>query len=162
MRLLCVLAALALAAAARPGPAPFTPPPAPTRWVTDTAGFIRENTRESLDARLQSYERETGHQVIVWIGRTTGKYPLEDWATRTFNTWGIGRKDRNDGVALFVFSEDRKLRIAVGLGLEDVLTNAICARIVLQIAVPTFRAAEPDGAIVATVDARLEHLSRAE
>lgn len=85
---------------------------------------------------------------------------MEDWATRTFNAWRIGRKDINDGVALFVFSEDRKLRIEVGLGLEQVLTNAVAARIIREVAVPKLRAGDQDGAIAATVDALLKALER--
>ena len=142
--------------------APFTPPPTPTRWVTDTAGFITKDTARSLDARLQRYERATGHQVIVWIGRTTGGHPLEDWATRTFNAWGIGRKNVNDGVALFVFSEDRKLRIEVGLGLENVLTSANAARIIAEISVPKLRRGDRDGAVAATVEALLKALDRTD
>ena len=159
MRLPSTLAGLALLIAWSAA-AQFTPPPAPTHWVTDTAAFITEKTRRSLDARLQKYERDTGHQVIVWIGRTTGGHVLEDWATRTFNAWGIGRKQYNDGVALFVFSEDRKLRIEVGLGLEKVLTNAVAARILSEVAVPRLKAGDRDGAIAATVDALLKSLDR--
>ena len=40
-------------------------PPVPTRWVTDEAGFLSEGTRRSLDARLEAYDKQTGHQVLV-------------------------------------------------------------------------------------------------
>jgi uncharacterized protein len=151
-------AALVLAAASIALAAAFTAPPAPTRWVTDTAGFISENTRRALDARLENYERDTGRQVIVWIGRTTGDEPLEDWAARTFLAWGIGKKGKDDGAALFVFAQDRRLRIEVGYGLEDVLPDVIASRIIQEQAVPPLRAGDPDAAITATVGAILERL----
>jgi uncharacterized protein len=147
-----VLGAASIALAA------FTPPPAPTRWATDTAGFISEDTRRALDTRLENYERDTGRQVIVWIGRTTGDEALEDWAARTFLAWGIGKKGKDDGVALFVFSQDRKLRIEVGYGLEDVLPDVVASRIIQEVAVPRLRAGDPNGAITATVGAVLERV----
>ena len=69
-------------------------PPAPSRWLTDTAGFLSAQTRASLDARLQAYEASTKHQVIVYIGDTTGGVPIEDWAVRAV------RKDPNVQVCL--------------------------------------------------------------
>src|ERR1035437_6169294 len=81
-------------------------PPAPTQWVTDTAGFLSAQTRESLNARLQQYEAATKHQVIVYIGDTTGGVPIEDWAVRAYKGWGIGRKGMDDGLALFIMARD--------------------------------------------------------
>lgn len=136
----------------------FQPPPPPTRWVTDTAGFISEDTRRALDARLQQYERDTGRQVVVWIGQSTGDEPLESWAVRTFDAWNLGRAGEDDGVAIFVFAQDRKLRIEVGYGLEGDLPDAYASRIIQETAVPRLRAGDPDGAIDATVSAVLSRL----
>lgn len=135
--------------------ASFQPPPAPARWVTDTVGFLSEPTRRALDARLERYERDTGRQVIVWIGESTGDVPLEEWAARTFEAWGIGGKGRDDGAALFVFAKDRRLRIEVGYGLEPVVPDAIASRLIQQEAIPRLRAGDPDGAVSATVGALL-------
>ncbi|KFA93614.1 TPM domain-containing protein [Archangium violaceum] len=135
--------------------ASFQPPPAPERWVTDTVGFLSEPTRRALDARLERYERDTGRQVIVWIGESTGDVPLEEWAARTFEAWGIGGKGRDDGAALFVFAKDRRLRIEVGYGLEPVVPDAIASRLIQQEAIPRLRAGDPDGAVSATAGALL-------
>ena len=62
----------------------LTVPPAPTRWVTDSAGFLSSETRTGIDARLEAYEKRTGHQVVVWIGDTLGGAPLDEWAVKTF------------------------------------------------------------------------------
>ena len=56
--------------------------PAPSRWATDHAGFIREETRAKLDGELEAYERATGHQVILWIGESLDGDSLEDFAAR--------------------------------------------------------------------------------
>jgi len=121
-------------------------PPPPTRHVTDQVGLVTPATREALDARLAAFEARSGHQVVVWIGETLGGVALEDWTARTFAAWGIGRAGRDDGVALFVLARDRRLRIEVGYGLESLLPDAACARIVRAMG-ERLRAGDPDSAL---------------
>ncbi|MGA9521705.1 MAG: TPM domain-containing protein, partial [Myxococcaceae bacterium] len=109
-------------------------------------------------ARLQAYERDTGHQVIVWTGRTTGDVPLEEWAVRTFEAWGVGSKKLDDGLALFLFSEDRRIRIEVGYGLEGVIPDAIASRVINEVAVPALRAGDPDAAVVGSINDLLQRI----
>jgi len=142
---LCLLAGrLSFAAAAVP--------PAPTHFVTDEANFISPATRQSLEQKLERYQGQTGHQIIVWIGFTTGDTPLEDWAAETFKAWRVGRKGIDDGLALFVFSADRKIRVEVGYGLEGVVTDLKASRVIQERIAPRLRTGDHDGAIVAGVD----------
>jgi uncharacterized protein len=146
-----VLAGVALV----PSGAQAAVPPVPTRWVTDAAGFLSEGARQSLDARLEAYDRQTGHQVLVWIGRTTGGEPVEDFSVAAFKAWRPGRKGIDDGVVLFILSEDRKVRIEVGYGLEGQVPDAIASRIIREAIVPRLQADDRDGAVTAGVDALL-------
>src|SRR5689334_150277 len=92
-------------------------PPTPTSYVSDDAQALSASTRESLDRRLARYQKEHGHQVIVWIGRTTGGVPIEQFAVAAFEQWKIGDARLDDGLAVFVMVEDRAIRIEVGYGL---------------------------------------------
>jgi uncharacterized protein len=130
-------------------------PSSPTRWVTDTAGLLSAQTRDSLDARLQAYEKETGHQIIVWIGTTTGDTQLEDWTIHAFTAWKVGRKGLDDGLALFLFTQDHKARIEVGYGLEPVMTDARASRIIRDDIVPNMRQGDGDAAVTSAIDAIL-------
>jgi uncharacterized protein len=141
---LAILAALAAA-----------PPPAPTRWVEDHAGFVSTTARDALDARLAAYERATGHQVVVWIGKTLDGAPLADWAVRTFAAWQLGRKGVDDGVAIFILADDRAIDIEVGYGLEDKVPDAIASRIIREVMTPRLRAGDHDGAMTVGADAVL-------
>ncbi|MDQ2817288.1 MAG: TPM domain-containing protein [Candidatus Eremiobacteraeota bacterium] len=130
-------------------------PPSPQTWVTDNAGLLSASARQSLDERLATYERSSGHQVIVWIGQTTGDAPLEDWTSRAFSTWKIGRKKLDDGLALFVFTRDHKVRIEVGYGLEGQLTDATASRIIRNDIAPRLKAGDADGALASGVSAMI-------
>jgi uncharacterized protein len=150
------LAVLAVVAAAPlSSPPAASPPPAPTRWVEDHAGLISPAARDALDARLEAYERSTGHQVVVWIGTTLAGAPLDDWAVRTFAAWKLGRKGQDDGIAVFLFAADRAIDIEVGYGLEDKVPDATAARIIHDVMAPRLGAGDRDGAVTVGADAVL-------
>jgi uncharacterized protein len=130
-----------------------TPIPAsPTEWVTDTANFLSPEAVRSLDARLAAYEQATGHQLIVYIALTTGDDPIEDWAVHAFAKWKVGRKGLDDGLALFIMSQDHKMRIEVGYGLEAVVPDAIASRVINEVMAPRIQAGHNDDAVTAAID----------
>jgi uncharacterized protein len=141
------------------GAADLKIPASPDRWVTDTAGFLTPATAQALDHQLEIYEKETGHQILVYIGKTTDGYPIEEFATRAFQAWKVGRKGLDDGLVLFIMAEDRRVRIEVGYGLEPVVPDIIAGRIINDIMVPRIRAGDQDGAVRDAVAAILQTIS---
>jgi uncharacterized protein len=127
-------------------------PESPVRWVTDTAGFMPPAAASDLDRRLEAYQQQTGHQLLVYIGRTTGGVPIEDWAVRAFERWQVGRKGIDDGLILFIMAEDRRLRFEVGYGLEDEVPDAIAFRIINETLTPGIRAGDVGGAVTAAME----------
>jgi uncharacterized protein len=148
-----LLALLAAPAARAHAETPI--PAAPTRWVTDVAGFLSPQKAQALDERLGRYATDTGHQVLVYVDRTTGGVPIEDWAARAFARWKVGRKGIDDGLVLFIFGDDRHLRLEVGYGLEPQVTDLIASHIISDRIVPRIRAGDRDGAVEAGVSAIL-------
>jgi uncharacterized protein len=134
-------------------------PPSPAQWATDTAGFLSPAVLETVNARLRAYSEREGHQVLVYIGRTMGAYSIEEFAVKTFAAWKVGRKGLDDGLVLFIMAEDRKIRIEVGYGLEDKVTDARASQVVDGILAPRLRAGDQDGAVPAAVEALLGFIS---
>ena len=128
-------------------------PEAPSQWVTDTAGFMSHSAAGALNARLEEYERSTGHQLLVYIGQTTGDAPIEDWAVRAFAKWKVGKKGIDDGLVLFIMAADRKLRFEVGYGLEGVVPDIVAGRVINDVIVPRVQAGDRDSAVTAGMDA---------
>ena len=153
MRAAALLVVLAGVSAARLNAAETPIPPPPARWVTDTANFMSPGARSSLDSRLAAYGQSTGHQLIVYIGQTTGDAPIDDWAVRAFERWKVGRKGIDDGLVLFIMAADRKLRIEVGYGLEAQVPDAIASRVINDVIVPRIQAGDRDGAVTSGMDA---------
>jgi uncharacterized protein len=135
-------------------------PEAPTQWVTDTANFLSPAAVSTLNERLRQYEKTTGHQVIVYIAPTTGNTPIEDWAVRAFAKWKVGRKGLNDGLALFIMPQDRRLRIEVGYGLEPIVPDAIASRVINEVMVPRIQAGQRDEAVTAGIDSLIKVIDK--
>jgi uncharacterized protein len=127
-------------------------PPPPSTWVTDTAGFLTPPTVDALNARLGAYQATTGHQILVYVAATTGDTPTEEWTERAFARWKVGRKGIDDGLVMFVFPTDHKVRIEVGYGLEQTVPDAIASRIIRNIVTPKLRDGQPDQAVISGVD----------
>lgn len=139
--------------------ADFNIPPTPDRYVTDNAGVLSNATHTSLENQLHAYETLTGHQIVVWIGQTTGDVPLETWTGETADHWKIGRRGLDDGAVLFIFMQDHKARIEVGYGLESKLTDADSYRIIQNEIRPRMRAGDVDAAVTGGVAAMLTTIS---
>lgn len=120
--------------------------------VNDVAGIIPQPLRERLESRLQDLERRTGAQVAVLVVDSLDGDTIEDFAVRVFQTWKLGRRDVNDGALLLVARQERRMRIEVGYGLEDRLTDARSRQILDDFIRPHFR----DGNFGAGVEAGLD------
>jgi uncharacterized protein len=158
-----VLAALlyvasATAQAPAPTATPGAAPPAPVDHFTDYAAFVAPAAAQRLDARLARFEAQTGHQFVVVIFK---EMPVLDppadslrvFTLRTADAWGVGRKGADDGVVLFVFVKERKLRLEVGRGLGRVLTNEVCQRIVDEKITPALHRGDAGDGLEAGIDA---------
>ncbi len=146
--LLLLVAALAAAA-----PAAARDVPVLTGRVNDTAGMLPGAARESVEARLAELEKSTGAQVAVLTIASLEGEPLEDYALKVAQTWGLGRKGVDDGALLLVARDDRKMRIEVGYGLEAKLTDVACKRILDDVVRPAFRDGDFGRGVSAGVDA---------
>lgn len=134
-------------------------PPTPDHYVTDNAAALSSTMRTALESELRTYEQQSGHQVIVWIGQTTGEVPLEDWTSEAGHRWKIGHKGKDDGVILFWFMKDHKVRIEVGYGAEGKLPDATAKQIVDDDIVPKMKAGDVDDAVRAGVESVIAVLS---
>jgi len=130
----------------------LVPVPPLTRHVVDQAGLLQPAQAEDLDRRLWQFEKTHGSQIAVLIVTTTQPESIEQYSIRVFDAWHLGRKQQNDGILILVATQDRKLRIDTGYGLEGVIPDAIAKRVVSEIIAPQFRAGNPLGGLIAGVE----------
>jgi uncharacterized protein len=109
-----------------------------------------------LEMKLRDFDRETSNQVVVAVFPDLPSPSLEDFTVRTAQAWRAGRQKLDNGVVLFVFVAERKIRLEVGYGLEGALPDALAKRIIEDEMVPRFRAGDPAAGLTAGVDAILK------
>jgi uncharacterized protein len=131
-------------------------PPRPANHFNDFAGVVRPETATQLNRELADFERETSNQIVVAIyPRMQSASSIEDYTVRVAEQWGVGQKDRKNGVVLFVFPESRDVRIVTGYGLEGSLPDALAKQIIENEIVPRFRTGDFDGGLAAGVQAMM-------
>lgn len=101
-----------------------------TRYVNDFSHIFSEDQKNTLHALFSEHEKKTTEQVVtVFIPHREGN-ELLDIGMKVFNENGIGQKNLNNGLLLIVSTEEKKLRIIVGKGLELKYTEMVCRDIV--------------------------------
>jgi uncharacterized protein len=149
-----VLAALPLGLLLASAAAAQSPPPVPRDFVTDEAGILPPEAEARLNARLKQFDDATSNQVLVAVFRALPPgAALEDFTVRTAQSWRAGRGKLDNGVVLFVFVEDRKVRLEVGYGLEGALPDVTAHRIIEEQITPRFGAGDYAGGLEAGVNA---------
>lgn len=107
--------------------------------VLDQTGTLSAQQQQQLTERLDSFKRNKGAQLAVFIVATTGEETIEQYSMRVVENWKLGREGVNDGLLFLIAKEDRALRIEVGYGLEGVISDAIASRIIQEWMVPAFK-----------------------
>lgn len=97
--------------------------------VVDEADVVPDAVEQRVNEGLKAFEARYGPQIAVAVVESTGDTSIEDYTIDLARDWGVGDKDRDDGVLLLIAYEDRQLRIEVGDGVEGDLTDLESGRI---------------------------------
>jgi len=130
--------------------------PIPELWglqVHDEAKVLSQQTSDLLENRLRAFEDSTSNQIAILIVRSLDGEPIEEYSLHVAEKWKLGQEDKDNGVLLLISVDDREMRIEAGYGLEGVLTDALCSRIIRNEIAPHFRKDDYDGGVTAGIDA---------
>lgn len=122
----------------------------PELWghrVHDEANALRAQTIDELEASLKQFEDSTSTQIGILIVQSLNGESIEEYSLRVAEHWKLGTSTNDNGIVIVIAIADREMRIEVGLGLEGVLTDALCGRIIRNEMVPAFRQEDYDAGI---------------
>jgi uncharacterized protein len=109
-------------------------------WVNDFNDILTVEEEIKLEKLLTKFEKKTTNEIAIVTIDAYGDYEgIEDYALALFNAWGIGKKDKNNGLLIVVCKQDRKMRIETGSGIRAVLTDELCKTIIDEEFVPEFK-----------------------
>ncbi len=146
---------------------PYTPTTLPNPHTSNRADYVANpdhilsaQAKAEINALAAQAEVQSDVElVVIAIREMDEHYDAFDFAQETFNLWGIGRKDRNTGVLILLVQDSRDIRIHTGGGLEGILPDALCSKIVHQTMIPLLREGNWDAGILAGVQAILREVT---
>ncbi|MBS1921562.1 MAG: TPM domain-containing protein [Bacteroidetes bacterium] len=113
--------------------------PTPAKLVNDFTNTLTAEQRDALESKLVAYDDSTSNQIAVVIIPTTGDYGVDEVALQILRRWGVGNKDKNNGIVLLIAKNDHKIRIEVGYGLEGAVPDITAKSIIDNDLTPNFR-----------------------
>ena len=118
--------------------------PRPYDYVNDFESLFSESEKQTLDSLLQDFEKRTSIQIAVLTIDTsmTTKDSLEAFTLKIGNSWGVGQKDKNNGVVIGISQTYRKMSIQNGYGIEKILSDTETKEIIDTAFIPSFRDAD--------------------
>ncbi len=124
-------------------------------WVNDYEGDLNQAEQAEFTKLMMAHEKKTSNQIVLVTVDSISPYTdIAEYTTDLANHAGIGQKGKDNGV-LIVFSQKLRLvRIGVGLGLENRLTDSVCSRIIQESMTPRFR----DGAYATGLSEGLQYI----
>lgn len=136
------------------GAASYTPQTVPNpkqegqaHYVCNPSGIVSPDDAQYLNQCAARLEAATGVELCVVALDAIGDYDAFDFSYELFQRWGIGKEGKNTGVLLFLALESRDVRIMTGGGIEGILTDAICKRIIETDMMPLLRQGDYSGGL---------------
>lgn len=111
-------------------------------YVTDNANIIDQSYETKITQLAGAIEKETTVQIAVVTVESLEGESIEMYAVNLFEKWGVGKKDKDNGLLIIVAREEREAKFEVGYGLEGTVTDSMRVNIGERIIVPNFKNGE--------------------
>ena len=108
--------------------------------VHDFAGIFNAPARDQLEAVLENLEEQTQVAIVIVALRSMEGGQINEFATSLYERWGIGASGKDEGALVLFALKERKIWIETGYGLEGLLPDSKCGRILDDHVIPYFRA----------------------
>ncbi|MBK4729086.1 TPM domain-containing protein [Oxynema sp. CENA135] len=129
-------------------------------WVTDMANIISPATERELNQLIDTLEAETTAEIAIVTVPDTDPFPsVKTFTTELFNTWGIGKKGKDNGILFLTSSGDRRVEIETGYGIEAILPDAQVLDILNRHILPYFKTNDFDTGMLEGTRALIDVLS---
>lgn len=117
--------------------------PKPKGFINDFDDVLSDKQEADLLKLVKKHEVETSNQIaIVTLTSLQGYDGLESYSLDLLNHWGVGQKDKDNGILIALYRKDRRIWIQNGIGVMDKLTDDEMLSIIQKNIVPYFKKAD--------------------
>jgi hypothetical protein len=113
--------------------------PVPFTFVTDQASLLAPADAQKLESGLRRYADQNGTQVVVVTVPSLGGRDVADYGRALGTAWGVGQRDKNNGLVVLLSGQEHKVTIQAGSGLRSVITPDVTSRVINQQMLPSFK-----------------------
>jgi len=115
-------------------------PPKPAhQLVLDSTGTLSQSEAQMLESKLEAYNDSTSTQIAVVILHNVQGDDINDFGQKLLRAWGIGQKDKNNGILLLVGLDAHQVTIQTGYGAEGAVTDRSTNEIIHNDIIPQFK-----------------------
>ena len=90
-----------------------------TRYVCNPEGILSEAAVDSIDRMLYHLEEQTGIESVVAVLPSIGEVDCFDFSHQLLNSWGVGKKGKDNGLVILLVTDQRCIQFYTGYGLEE-------------------------------------------
>jgi uncharacterized protein len=102
--------------------------PKPKGWINDYAGKISSSSERKMQNWITELKEKTGFEIAVAVVKSLDGEDYNSYAVQLFEKWGIGSKN-DEGILILIAPVERKIRIEVGYGAEEIITDGTAGEI---------------------------------
>ena len=115
----------------------------PSGWVNDFERILMPREIFILDSIIDNFEKETTIEIAVVTVDSfyTDKDNFDSAITNLGRTWGVGKRNKNNGIVIGISTELRRIRISNGYGIESKISDTDTKTIIDKVIIPEFRQA---------------------
>lgn len=119
-----------------------------TRFVSNPDGLLSPQAVYRIDTMLYALKESGKAQVAVVAVNSIGDETPFDFLQQLVTSWGVGRKDTDDGLGVLLVVDQGAIEIQTGYGLEGDLPDALLKRIINNYMLPAFREGDWDAGMI--------------
>lgn len=129
------------------------PRPNPPMAVNDFGHFLEPFQVEALERKIRNYNDSTSSAIVIVTVPDLQGNDIAVMSLKYLRSWGIGTKEKNNGILILVSKAERKARIETGTGMEGVIPDIMAGHIIQERMIPFFKAQDYYRGFDNTIDA---------
>lgn len=122
-----------------------------TRYVSNPDGILAPATVIRADSILNYIRRTSSAEAVAVVVDNIDPNDVDDFATELFMKWGLGKSDLDNGLLILIAKDLRRAVIRPGYGLEGVLPDITCGKILRNQMFPKFKKDDYDAGLIAAL-----------
>lgn len=106
-----------------------------------------------LNKKIIDFEKTSTNQIAILTVDSISPYNnIHKYSNDVANYWGVGQKEKNNGLLIVLCNPCREVSISTGYGTEKIITDSICQKLIDSTLIPSFKRSDYFNGINNTLD----------